>query len=582
MNDDQFEALDDRADQAASNVHAAAKRRPRPAFDAERASTLPQPAAVGVARSPRRTAWVAAAAVVALVAGAVTFAATRPEGGKDTIAASSVDDLRPFVADDLPDGLQPMAFVELARDSGGGARTGAMPVYGKAIEQPLAGATVVQLDDFIDLELAPFEVDGQTLYRTGGPEGLPGRWVVLKDGDDGESLVLLVGATEEDAVALARVVSIDDGAVSVDVDGLPDGWRRLVTVDDPLTVMFDGSATRKGYYAAYVSGLGSSSAAPGTSGDEDFTSVQITSVSGDEATMWASRLFVPDAREVTVRGHRGFTGAFPTSSPEGYTGPTYAMTTVSWLERPGEVLTVTGIDMTEDELLAVAEDIRPATEEEWATLTRQSQLGEFDDAQTSDTQLGRTTGTFDDGSEWALSIRQSTPYEDDRLQEGEQVEGDVYTDLRVVVGAAASSGSPFASYSGSSTSGGIDGFRSVSTTDIEGRHFSSGIVTDGVVRVQLQRADGTVLGEATVVEVAGYTAFVAELAEDPTVLVALRADGSEAGRSTVEELDQNVTPDIDGASDTTTFEGQGSPIDSDGGSSIAPAQPTETTQPSGD
>lgn len=580
MNDDQFEALDDRADKAASNVHAAAQRRPRPVFDAERATTLPQPAAVGGTRAPRRTAWVAAAAVVALVAGAVTFAATRPDGGKDTIAASSLEDPRPYVAGDLPEGMQPMTFMDLTRDSGSEVITTSMPVYGKAPDQPLAGAMLVVSDDYVDLELTPFEVDGLNLYRTGGAGGLPGGWVAMKDG---ESLVLLVGASEDDAVALARVVSVDDGAISVDADGLPDGWRRLVTVDDPLTVMFDGSATRKGYFAAYVSGLGSWSVVPGSGrdqGDEDFASVQVTSVAGSEATMWASRLLVSDAREVTVRGHRGFAGAFPTAPPEeGYTGPTYAMTTVSWLERPGEVLTVTGIDITDEQLMAVAEDIRPATEDEWAALTRRSQLGEFDEAQGSDTQLGRTTGTFDDGSEWALTVLQSAPYEDGRLPEGEQADGNVYTDLRVVVGGAASSGSPFASYSGSSTSGGVDGFRSVSTTDIEGRHFSSGIVADEVVRVQVQRADGTVLGEATMVELAGYTAFVSELAEDPTVLVALRADGSEAGRSNVEDLDGNVTPDLDGDG---SFSDQGTAIDSDGGSSVAPEQPTETTEVSGD
>lgn len=577
MNDDQFEALDNRAKTAASSAQAEAQRRPRPTFDADRPMTLPEPAAVGHDRVPRRTAWIAAAAVVALVAGAVTFAATRPDGGKDTIAASTVFDPRPFVAGDLPDGFEPLVFKELSSDSDPELGASPMPVYGKTADQPLAAATVIDSEAFDDLELTPFEVDGLTLYRSGGEEALPGQWVILKQDD---SMVLMFGATEDDAVALARIISVVDGKVSVDTEALPDGWRRLVTVDDPLTLMFKTArpaSSVKGYLAAYTSEMSEDVSS------DNFASIQITSLAGDEATMWAGRLFVPDSREVTVRGHRGYSGAYPNGAAVS-DDPLDAIDvrTVSWLERPGEVLGVTGINVPEEQLLAVAESVRPATEEEWQELVDQSQLGGFNTGDMGpNTELGRENGTFADGTKWSVALVRMAPYEDNAA--GGTQEGEVYTDLRVLV---PDDNSSEQGGSSSSVAGGAVGFMSMETTHTGGRHFASAVITDEVDRVELRRIDGTVLADATIVEVAGYRIFVAELTEDPIVVVALQADGVESHRVTFANLDENMNVDMDDDGSfngqTQTFEGQGTPIDEDGNPIIEPAQPSPTTVVSGD
>ena len=569
MNDDQFEGLDDRAKTAASSAQAAAQRRPRPAFDADRPTTMPAPAAVGQSRAPRRTAWVAAAAVVALIAGAVTFAVTRPDDGKDTIVASSVEDPRPFVADTLPDGLGPMAFMNLETDPSS-SFSSSMPIYGKTPEEPLAGATVIEPRVFDELELTSSEVDGMTVYRRKGENFLPGQWVGVKQG---EAFILVFGATEGDAISLARIVSVADGNVSVDNAALPEGWRRLVTVESPLELM--GMSVRggsTGYMASYMS-------------ENADISVQIASLAGTEASMWAGRLFVPDSREVMVRGHRGFVGSYPMNDVSGDTSgdPAPRVTVVGWVERPGEVLGMIGIDVSEDELLALAEGIRPAADQEWADLVRQSKLGEFDGNPGSGIELGRTTGTFADGTGWALTVRSDSP-PDGPPGDGPGGRG-VFTELRVAVPADGGSANE---RSGSSSSGGDGAFRSLETTDTGGRYFSSGILGNDVARVQLRRSDDSVLTDAPIMEVAGYRVFVTELTEDPTVLVALRDDGSEAGRVTIEDLGGNSTVSIDGegftdsgGAQSSTFEGQGTSVDGGGKPIPDSVQPTPTTAVAG-
>lgn len=105
------------------------------------------------------------------------------------------------------------------------------------------------------------------------------------------------------------------------------------------------------------------------------------------------------------------------------------MTTVGWVERPGEMIRVVGTNVTEDELLAVAEGLHPATEQEWSDLVEQSELGGFGMGFRSGKELGRTTGTFDGGTKWSLAVLQSEP---DPGADGGSDETYVYTDLRVV------------------------------------------------------------------------------------------------------------------------------------------------------
>ncbi len=587
MNDDQFEGLDDRAKTAASSVQAAAQRRPRPSFDADRPMTLPEPAAVGQSRAPRRTAWVAAAAVVALVAGAVTFAVTRPDKGNDTVTAAAVEDPRPYVVEDLPDGLEQMMFVDLIARPNADPPASPMPVFGKTLEEPLAAATVIDAVSFEELEFTATEVDEETIYRNDGYQFLPGQWVgVKRDG----AFILIAGATEDDALMLAQIVSAKDGAVTVDVEALPDGWRRLTTMNDPLDLAFMAVRSNlTGYLGSYAS-------------EDTETAVSVLAEGGDEAGMWSGRLFVDDSHEVTVRGHQGFIGSFsvPDGNADGTETTMRTMRSLAWIERPGEVIRMTGISMSEEELLAVAEGIRPAGEQEWRDLVEKTQLGDLGGYPGSSDAKGRTTGTFDDGTKWSLSVVESPSYEG--LPDGGTVAGDLYTELRVAVETDTTSGSHGSS---SSSNGGEKGFKSVDTTELERRRFASGILTDDTQRVQVQSVDGSVLSEATIVSVAGYRAFAAELDETPTVIVALGTDGSEVGRVTFEEVDGSLSVDMGGhgvgqsttsgeddssyethdsggaGGEITTFQGQGTPVDGEGNPIPEPVQPTPTTKPGG-
>jgi hypothetical protein len=88
---------------------------------------------------------------------------------------------------------------------------------------------------------------------------------------------------------------------------------------------------------------------------------------------------------MTVRGHEGW---FVPASTD---GDALQITALGWREGTGVLVTVTGFGLTEDELRAAAESLRPATDEEWDEL-----LARGDDAPISNEDMP----TLAEGPSW--------------------------------------------------------------------------------------------------------------------------------------------------------------------------------------
>lgn len=543
MNDhDPIHRLDDRATRAATDVRDRAAARRRPSFDPARPVDLPTPVARPDRSAPRRVLAIAAAVV--LLAGAAGWWATASDEDAGP-ATTTGEGLRPHVATDLPAGLAPAgAFhrgdVEPDDVTGPGAAIAAA-FYGPADDDPqlavASGADLAEADEGLG---APVDLGGGLVARPLGETfGLPG---VLVTGTP-EPVILLSRSLSTGALGeIAPSVRFDDGRPEVAADGLPDGWRLRTREPDLLAAAFPMSATAAAgeqYGAAYVA-----ESETGTDGPEvDDRMAIVLSLPGDDARRASARLLLDDVEDVEVQGEPALVGR----SPEGGDPSGEELWTVAWLARPGTLVRVSAYGLDRSETLRVAEGVRPAEGDEWDVLERlteersdQRDVASGQPDGSAGTELGR--GTFPDGTDWVLRT----------------ADGGIGTELTVgdggLGGSTSSSGEP-----------GAVAFRSFETTDRGARRFGSGLLTDGVDAVELRRTDGSVIGRAVIVVGSGDRAWVAELTEDPVVVVALDGDGRELDRREVEDADpiESVGDGVDGSDGPvpSTIVGQGTPLE---------------------
>lgn len=542
MND--FEQLDQRARLAADDLRSRAAARPRPAFDPADASLLPAP--VRLDRHRSRRPFLAAAAVILLVLAAGLALVVRHQGDNDDGPASptsTTEPPRPFVATDLPKGLAFSGAAD-ARSAGGdrGSDFSPLQVYGPSIDRPELGVALVPAGASDMDEAKPVEVNGRTVY-TYDDVGLGKRAVVVRHG---KRAVLAVSPVldREVLASVAEQSRIDGGEVEVPQAALPDGFHLLTEEPDPIgpsgiAALRGGSL--EGSMAVYMRDASSGEAMP----EPDETAfVTVGSVAGDEARLQAVRLWSDAASETTVRGHR----ALLTSSSTPRTGDTPALVSrvVTWIERPGELLRVAGYGVSAAELQAVAESVRPVGTKEWSDLVERSQLGEFADTTSSEPSVEIGRGRFADGTGWRLAAEESGS------TGGPDPEKIVTPLLIVALGGNSDTSS---GVSGSATPDVI--FQSNVTLDQGGRYFTAGIVNPSVDVVELRRVDGSVIERAQMVEGGGRRGWVAELTEDPTVIVALAADGRELDQVTFSNLGENESPPVSKGSPTTIGGGNG-------------------------
>ncbi|MGN6693662.1 MAG: hypothetical protein ACTHN0_05745 [Aquihabitans sp.] len=585
--DDQLHQLDQRAAAAATDLHARAAARPTPAFDPGHAAVTPLP----TARPGNRGRSLAVAAVVLVLAAiAGLLVSQQGDDGNDKAKVISTDP-RPFVAGNLPEGFTLAGAGEVD------ASTGRGPASGTTID---AGPTTLYGPDPTDPKLGIARYDGWDLgpdSESNGPKrvelangstayryddmGLGKHALFIRDG---ERTVVIV-TSEDDAPwleDLAATVSVSDaGAIDLDGFELPDGWRQLGEGPDLVSLiapMIGTSATDPGHYVLYWrdadqaaassfnsssgSGGGASSDAPIDGGTDegsapsgllpDPASITVSSTQGDEAAMYATRLVADATRTTTVRGHRAVIASVDLD--EEASGPARSVT---WIERPGELLRVSGSGIGEDDLLAVAEAVEPAGAAEWKDLVERSQLGDFDPANEGDAAdviVGE--GRFDDGTRWRLT---ATPSQDPD-----------YPDPSVHLSIASAGSGDSASFSGSGS--GMNGSQEraiISTESVStgGRVYSGSLLTPDVARIEVRDGDGKVVATPAIVEGNGFRGVAVTIPGESAVLVALAEDGTELGR-------QNLEFEHDGEEGPSVSFGS-----SESGSSGSSSGSSETTVP---
>lgn len=508
--------LDRRAASASRDLRARAEARVIPPFKDDLAVTLAAPSTMG-SRSHRPLLSIAAALLL-VVGAAVWFSVG---GGDDeTSRANTVDAPRPFEATDLPEGLQAAYFASPVRDSGEALSSGPLALFGTSTERPELGLVYLPGFDPAELEgLAPVDFGKRTAYDV-GTYGLGQNTLIVPEGG-GAVAVLAPSLSRDDVRGIISGFVLDDETVTVPDRDLPDGWHFLGSEPRGFDVVSPTAALSRGatssYFAMYA-------------GAERAT-LTVRSGPGSELTVAAVGLLSTDVRALTVRGQPGVL----TRTPVDPSNPTETLLTLAWMESPGEVIQVSGVGVSDEELLVFAEGLRPVERAAWADLVRRSDLGEFqpyDDLVDGVSYRELGSGQFLDGTAWRLEVGTGPDLESDSAS----------TRLHVAVEDNGSGQS-----SGSSTSGSPDpdqAFVSTETLDRGGRHFASGLIGDTVDTVQLRRPDGSLISRTELVEADGYRAWVGELTEDPTVVVALDAAGEELDRVTFDDLEANESPEI--------------------------------------
>lgn len=560
----ELENLDQRAHRAAADVRSRAADRPRPTFDASDASLLPAPARLEDHR-PRRSLLAAAAVILLVLAGGLAFV-TRHQGGDGDGPASpttSTEPPRPFVATTLPKGMAFSGAVGASSTVNGPQPFGPLSVFGTEPARPELGVGVLRISGSDLIDAKSVEIDGRTVLAY-DQQGVGERAVLVRRGQR----VVLAMSPSLDRATLARVAEatkIDGDEPKVADDSLPDGFRLLTREPSPtgpdVGVFRGGSA--HGPSTLYMAGAGVSDGSGAAGG-----LVTLESSSGDEARLQSIRLWSDDTSETTVRGHPALvtSSVFPGSpTDEGMN----VRRVVTWIERPGELLRVSGFGVTEDELEALAEGVRPVPAAEWASLVERTELGEFSDAANGVTSTAVGAGRFGDGTAWRLAMEESGS--------AGGIDPEKFMSPRLSVALGGDGDSSSGSSTGTAQTDAA--FVATQTLDKGGRHFVAGTIGRAVATVELRRADGSVIETAAIVEGGGYRGWVAELTEDPTIVVALTADGRELDRVSFSDLGGNESPQIsEGSAPTTVVSGNAGGTGT-GGSDGAPDQPGSAPRP---
>lgn len=530
-----LENLDQRAQRAAGDVRSRAAARPRPAFDADDARLLPAPARLED-RRPRRSLLAAAAVVLLVLAGGLAFVARHQAGDGDGPASptTTTEPPRPFVATDwtLPKGMTFAGTVALVA-AGGKREVSPLQIYGPSTDRPELGVGLLTDESNTYADTKKMDVGGRTVL-TADNAGLGKRVVIVRRG----KLAVFAMSPVLDRSTLADIAEgaeVDRAEAKVPGSVLPDGFRLLAEEPDPfgpmgMVSLRNGAAEGLVSVYARTATRSASGSAPG-----DIGFVTVASTAGGEPELNAVRLWSTEVSETTVRGKRALLTSAPIPAQPG--DPGAVVRVVTWLERPGELLRVSGYGVSASELKAVADRVRPVGAKEWADLVERTKLGEFTDDRGADggtpaVEVGK--GRFPDGTAWRLTVRQQGVAND-----GTGAQAFETPELTVAL-----VGSTDTSSGTSSASPEVDvAFRSTTTLHQQGRTFAAGML-GAVDAVELRRPDGSVIERAQIVDEGGFRGWVAELTEDPTVAVALGVDGRELDRVQLSNFDQNVNPPV--------------------------------------
>ncbi len=344
-----------------------------------RASERLSPAAPPRSLRPLAGVVAGVVAVVALAAGTVTVLAVSDGDGESTVASGSA--VARLVPDVVPEGVRPAGVVELPTDDAAGSGQ-SISVYG----DPSAD------DPFAESDLAILTTPAPLLYEEGGEtvdvrghdglvtDALPVATTVLWE--EAEGLTVSVASRTLDVdqlVSIAEGLAVDADAGTVDVGSLPDGLpgpleRVAAARVDDVSFGIPGIGlpvreTTTGHVAAYVP-------------DEYqlFGHAFVAEISGDAADLAVLRWASGATTATEVRGRPGWSGSHELPGFDdgegivpGSQGPLSALV---WEEAPGMLILVQTFGPSEDEAWAMAESLRPATEDEWARMLRLGESGD--------------------------------------------------------------------------------------------------------------------------------------------------------------------------------------------------------------
>lgn len=541
MNEEQIlNDLDERAIPAAADIEARAASRPAPAFDPDRAPTVPFASPGGAASSSRlRSPFfaAAAAAVVALLAAGLWFG-TRTDSNDDHADQVISGSIQPYLPNVVPEGM----VLAGAGEEDGSGRTdpglnafGALTTYGPALDDPRIAVTALRDGVGLDSSRVPdarqVSVGDRTGYLTEN-SGLGSGFTLEVPATEslaGPSLIIFGPDVDEGLlVEVALGTSLDGLDATVSPEVLPSGWRLLASEPDglmaasgPMAVM-RGSAQTRMAGAVYVS-------------EDQERSLMVSVAARTSESLHTQRLFLAGVETVRIRGHEAVLGHTDAGSAEVEPGVTFSWIepyrSVQWMERPGEMITVAGLGLSREELVAAAESMEPVEPTRWRELVEAAELGDLEGESSYNAvrvELGR--GRFSDGTAWVLRHRT----DDDWLELSVALSGGSTEERFAEIGSEISD-------SGSADDD--EAFQSSSTLQRGGRRFAYGWLRDDVTRVEVRRSDGSPGSDAEVVRAEGLVAWVVEVSPDATELVAYADDGTEVGVEPVHRSGEGSAPE---------------------------------------
>jgi hypothetical protein len=537
-----IDQLDERGRRAGRELLQRADTRPRPTFDPDLAGIVPS-----AGRPPRhldRRPLLAAASVAAVVAalvGAAVWTGTRDEGDRAPAAQVTSDSIRPYLPAVLPAGLELAGVAEQGVPGSSTAEPGlgALHTFGPVSDDPRLGVLVMA--DALDDDAPTIAVGDRTgRLHDLGDAGFGPILEVPTSPDTGPYLWFLgPGLGRDELVGIAAATTLDGYLPVIADDALPDGWERQGAVAAGMEAISPIAGMRAGANDHVLVAQ--------HEGSESGRALMV-SVSSQVALVDAQRLFLTDTTEVEVRGHRAVVGRWNLG------GNADEMWVARWVERPGEALTVNGIGLSLDEVLAAAESLEPVEPTRWAELVEATALGDLGRGpiEGAGTELGR--GEFADGTAWVLRL--TAP--------GSGADSGLDGTLELDVALAGDSSSTSGSMSSVGTAIDEDGnpvelpdrvFGTMTTLEKGGRAFVSGLVRSDVTRVELYDERGAPLAApVTVVTADGHTAWVAELDGRATTVAAFGDAGPALARASVPTITGGRV-DWDASGPTTTAGG---------------------------
>lgn len=394
---DRLVALDERGRAAAAGVRAAVAERPVPGLDLDAVRIPVDGHPDGPGRAGRRLVPLLAAAAAVLVVLAAVAVVVR-DGDDDSAPAGPTpvdriapEDLGRYVLAappaDLP--LQALYDARAPEDPRGDGRPdiGTVTLYGPDATTPVVGVRVLMTTGGSRVggepaSMTTFDLGDRRAWR--GEDQGPGDGLQVVLGDVLVE-VLADGADEAVILAAAEALEVEGARATVPLAALPDGWQHVGTLAEPAV---DGFAA---LHEADVAAVAWGAVHYRNDGSGDHVAVTVAGGTLDDR-LPAVATEVLD--EVEVRGHDAVVARSSLPLLD-----VAESTTVTWEERPGEVVQVVSTaDLDADALIALAGELDTVTPDGVEALRRD--LFETALAEPGTTLVGR--GTTSDGVPWAI------------------------------------------------------------------------------------------------------------------------------------------------------------------------------------